>query len=67
MDGQHAVIDFFLDYPMELNGGRIRAVNTVNPITGAIIPRCVLVLGDARAAPGRSSSAPSRFTRARHG
>jgi hypothetical protein len=54
------LIDFFLDYPMEL-------VNTVNPITGAIIPRCVLVLGDARAAAGRSCSAPSRFTRARHG
>ena len=28
-------IDFFLDYPVDFNGGHIRAVNTVNPITGA--------------------------------
>jgi glyoxylase-like metal-dependent hydrolase (beta-lactamase superfamily II) len=28
-------IDFFLDYPTEFNGGHIRAVNTVDPITGA--------------------------------
>jgi glyoxylase-like metal-dependent hydrolase (beta-lactamase superfamily II) len=27
-------IDFFLDYPMEFNGGHIRAVNTVDPQTG---------------------------------
>src|SRR5216683_2000578 len=27
-------IDFFLDYPTEFNGGHIRAVNTVDPITG---------------------------------
>ena len=26
-------IDFFLDYPTEFNGGHIRAVNTVDPIT----------------------------------
>jgi glyoxylase-like metal-dependent hydrolase (beta-lactamase superfamily II) len=26
-------IDFFLDYPIEFNGGHIRAVNTVDPIT----------------------------------
>jgi glyoxylase-like metal-dependent hydrolase (beta-lactamase superfamily II) len=28
-------IDFFLDYPIEFNQGHIRAVNTVDPITGA--------------------------------
>jgi glyoxylase-like metal-dependent hydrolase (beta-lactamase superfamily II) len=28
-------IDFFLDYPTEFNGGHIRAVNTVDPITEA--------------------------------
>jgi len=28
-------IDFFLNYPTAFNGGHIRAVNTVNPITGA--------------------------------
>jgi len=28
-------IDFFIDYPAEFNGGHIRAVNTVDPITGA--------------------------------
>src|SRR5437867_3926185 len=28
-------IDFFLDYPVEFNAGHIRAVNTVDPITGA--------------------------------
>src|ERR1700730_5983007 len=28
-------IDFFTDYPTEFNGGHIRAVNTVDPITGA--------------------------------
>jgi glyoxylase-like metal-dependent hydrolase (beta-lactamase superfamily II) len=28
-------INFFLDYPTEFNGGHIRAVNTVDPITGA--------------------------------
>jgi len=28
-------IDFFLNYPVEFNGGHIRAVNTVDPITGA--------------------------------
>jgi glyoxylase-like metal-dependent hydrolase (beta-lactamase superfamily II) len=27
-------IDFFLDYPVDFNGGHIRAVNTVDPITG---------------------------------
>ena len=27
-------IDFFLDYPTTFNGGRIRAVNTVDPVTG---------------------------------
>jgi len=27
-------IDFFLDYPIEFNQGHIRAVNTVDPITG---------------------------------
>ena len=27
-------IDFFLDYPTEFNNGKIRAVNTVNPLTG---------------------------------
>ncbi len=27
-------IDFFVDYPTEFNGGHIRAVNTVDPITG---------------------------------
>jgi glyoxylase-like metal-dependent hydrolase (beta-lactamase superfamily II) len=27
-------IDFFLDYPIDFNGGHIRAVNTVDPITG---------------------------------
>jgi glyoxylase-like metal-dependent hydrolase (beta-lactamase superfamily II) len=27
-------IDFFLDYPTEFNAGNIRAVNTVNPLTG---------------------------------
>ena len=28
-------IDFFLDYPVEFNSGRIRAVNTIDPLTGA--------------------------------
>ena len=28
-------IDFFLNYPTEFNNGHIRAVNTVDPITGA--------------------------------
>lgn len=28
-------IDFFLNYPTEFNGGHIRAVNTLDPITGA--------------------------------
>jgi glyoxylase-like metal-dependent hydrolase (beta-lactamase superfamily II) len=28
-------IDFFLDYPSDFNGGHIRAVNTVDPLTGA--------------------------------
>ncbi len=28
-------IDFFLNYPVEFNAGHIRAVNTVDPITGA--------------------------------
>ena len=28
-------IDFFLDYPTEFNDGHIRAVNTVDPLTGA--------------------------------
>ncbi len=28
-------IDFFLQYPVDFNGGRIRAVNTVDPLTGA--------------------------------
>jgi glyoxylase-like metal-dependent hydrolase (beta-lactamase superfamily II) len=28
-------IDFFLDYPTDFNGGHIRAVNTLDPITGA--------------------------------
>src|SRR5215472_9374697 len=27
-------IDFFIDYPIEFNNGHIRAVNTVDPITG---------------------------------
>ena len=27
-------IDFFLDYPTKYNGGHIRAVNTVDPLTG---------------------------------
>ena len=27
-------IDFFLDYPVDFNAGHIRAVNTVDPITG---------------------------------
>jgi glyoxylase-like metal-dependent hydrolase (beta-lactamase superfamily II) len=27
-------IDFFLDYPTQFNNGNIRAVNTVNPLTG---------------------------------
>ena len=27
-------IDFFLDYPIDFNGGHIRAVNTLDPITG---------------------------------
>jgi len=27
-------IDFFIDYPIQYNGGHIRAVNTVNPLTG---------------------------------
>ena len=27
-------IDFFLDYPVSFNGGHIRAVNTLNPLTG---------------------------------
>src|SRR5438093_4476740 len=27
-------IDFFLNYPTEFNGGHIRAVNTLNPLTG---------------------------------
>jgi glyoxylase-like metal-dependent hydrolase (beta-lactamase superfamily II) len=28
-------IDFFLDYPLEFNAGHIRAVNTIDPLTGA--------------------------------
>jgi glyoxylase-like metal-dependent hydrolase (beta-lactamase superfamily II) len=28
-------INFFLDYPTDFNGGHIRAVNTLDPITGA--------------------------------
>jgi len=28
-------IDFFLHYPVDFNAGHIRAVNTVNPLTGA--------------------------------
>ena len=28
-------IDFFLDYPTEFNAGHIRAVNTIDPLTGA--------------------------------
>ena len=28
-------IDFFLNYPVDFNGGHIRAVNTVDPLTGA--------------------------------
>ena len=28
-------IDFFLDYPTAFNNGNIRAVNTINPLTGA--------------------------------
>jgi len=28
-------LDFFLNYPTDFNGGHIRAVNTVDPITGA--------------------------------
>jgi glyoxylase-like metal-dependent hydrolase (beta-lactamase superfamily II) len=28
-------IDFFLDYPIDFNGGHIRAVNTIDPLTGA--------------------------------
>ena len=28
-------IDFFLDYPVDFNQGHIRAVNTVDPLTGA--------------------------------
>jgi glyoxylase-like metal-dependent hydrolase (beta-lactamase superfamily II) len=28
-------IDFFLNYPTEFNGGHIRAVNTIDPLTGA--------------------------------
>jgi len=28
-------IDFFLDYPVDFNNGHIRAVNTLDPITGA--------------------------------
>src|SRR5436190_18546471 len=28
-------IDFFLNYPTDFNGGHIRAVNTLNPLTGA--------------------------------
>lgn len=27
-------IDFFIDYPIQYNGGHIRAVNTVDPLTG---------------------------------
>jgi glyoxylase-like metal-dependent hydrolase (beta-lactamase superfamily II) len=27
-------IDFFIDYPTQFNGGHIRAVNTVDPLTG---------------------------------
>ena len=27
-------IDFFLNYPVAFNGGHIRAVNTINPLTG---------------------------------
>jgi glyoxylase-like metal-dependent hydrolase (beta-lactamase superfamily II) len=30
-------IDFFLNYPVDFNSGHIRAVNTVDPITGAQI------------------------------
>src|SRR5262245_15415212 len=28
-------IDFFLDYPLDFNNGHIRAVNTLDPLTGA--------------------------------
>jgi glyoxylase-like metal-dependent hydrolase (beta-lactamase superfamily II) len=28
-------IDFFLDYPVDFNAGHIRAVNTIDPLTGA--------------------------------
>jgi glyoxylase-like metal-dependent hydrolase (beta-lactamase superfamily II) len=28
-------IDFFLNYPVDFNNGHIRAVNTINPLTGA--------------------------------
>ncbi len=28
-------IDFFLNYPTDFNGGHIRAVNTIDPLTGA--------------------------------
>ena len=28
-------IDFFLNYPVDFNAGNIRAVNTINPLTGA--------------------------------
>ena len=28
-------IDFFLNYPVDFNGGHIRAVNTIDPLTGA--------------------------------
>jgi glyoxylase-like metal-dependent hydrolase (beta-lactamase superfamily II) len=28
-------IDFFLDYPVDFNAGNIRAVNTIDPLTGA--------------------------------
>jgi glyoxylase-like metal-dependent hydrolase (beta-lactamase superfamily II) len=30
-------INFFLDYPTQYNDGHIRAVNTVNPLTGATV------------------------------
>jgi glyoxylase-like metal-dependent hydrolase (beta-lactamase superfamily II) len=30
-------IDFFLDYPVQFNAGHLRAVNTVDPLTGATL------------------------------
>ena len=34
-EGELKQIDFFLNYPTEFNSGQIRAVNTIDPLTGA--------------------------------